>query len=129
MDTIANFLTSIRNGSSKGLEKVDVPHSKMKMALVKILKDEGFVGAYRMMEENKRPFIRIQLRYTDERKPVISGIKRVSRPGLHLYTQAKAISRDNIGMGIAIISTSKGVMTGQKARHLKIGGEIVCNVW
>lgn len=129
MDPIANFLTSIRNASAKGHEKTDVPYSKMKVNLAKVLKDEGYIAGYRMMEENRVPFLRIQLKYTDEKVPVISGIKRVSRPGLRVYEQWNTVKHVDGGMGVAILSTSKGLMTNKKARAAKYGGEILCHVW
>ena len=129
MDPIANFLTSIRNASAKGQEKTDVPYSKMKVNLSKIFKDEGYISGYRMMEENRVPFLRVQLKYTDSKDPVISGIKRVSRPGLRIYKQWNTIPQVDGGMGVAILSTSKGLMTNKKARAAKCGGEILCHVW
>ena len=130
MDPIANFLTSIRNASRKGLEKADVPFSKMKVSLSKVLKEEGYIGGFRMMEENQVPFIRVQLKYTDTREPVITGIRRVSRPGLHIYQKwDKTVGLKIGGMGISILSTSKGIMTNRKARQIKIGGEVLCQVW
>ena len=129
MDPIANFLTSIRNASAKGHEKTDVPYSKMKVNLAKVLKDEGYIAGYRMMEENRVPFLRVQLKYTDEKLPVISGIKRVSRPGLRVYKQWNTVKDVDGGMGVAILSTSKGLMSNKKARAVKCGGEILCHVW
>ena len=129
MDPIANFLTSVRNASAKGLEKADIPFSKMKVALAKILKDEGYIQSFRMMEEHQVPFIRIQLKYTDDRKPVLKGIKRISRPGLRNYRGFNEFGKVDGGMGIAILSTSKGVMTNRKAHQMKVGGEILCHVW
>lgn len=129
MDPIANFLTSIRNASRKGHEKADVPFSKIKVSIAKILKEEGYIAGYRIMEENQRPFIRVQLRYTENREPIISGIKRISRPGLHIYQHWNETSRLSMGMGIAVLSTSKGIMTGQKARQARVGGEVLCHVW
>lgn len=129
MDPIANFLTSIRNASAKGLAKTDVPFSKIKMAVAKILKEEGYVGGVHLMEENQVPFIRVQLRYAPNHKPVITGIRRVSRPGLRAYQAANEPMHLRAGMGIAILSTSRGIMTHQKARRLKCGGEVLCYVW
>lgn len=129
MDIIANFLTSIRNASAKGHEKTDVPFSKLRVSLAKVLKDEGFISGYRLMEENQVPFIRIQLKYTDQRQPVITGIRRISKPGLHIYEKAANLKKAGIGMGIAIVSTSKGIMTNQKAHQQKMGGEVLCYVW
>ena len=129
MDPIANFLTSIRNASAKGLEKADVPFSKIKVNVAKILKDEGYIQGFRMMEEHHIPFIRVQLKYTDDRKPVIQGIKRVSKPGLRVYQKWDDIRRVDGGMGIAILSTSKGLLTNRKARQMKTGGEVLAHVW
>lgn len=129
MDTIANFLTSIRNASAKGSEKTDVPPSKMKMALAKVLKDEGYIQSYRMMEENKKPFLRILLKYTETHEPLIKGIKRISTPGLRIYQGHEDIQQVRGAVGTAILSTSKGIMSHQKARQMKLGGEIVCHVW
>ena len=129
MDPIANFLTSIRNASLKGHEKTDVPLSKMKVNLAKVLKDEGYISGYRIMEENRVPFLRIQLKYTDTKSPVISGIKRVSRPGLRVYEQWDTVKHVDGGMGIAILSTSKGLLTNKKVRVSKCGGEVLCHVW
>lgn len=129
MDPIANFLTSIRNASNKGLEKTDTPYSKIKLAIAKVLKEEGYISNVRMMEENRHSFLRIQLRYTEERKPVITGIKRISTPGLRIYSPAREIPKVDGGMGISVLSTSKGIMTTRKARQLKCGGEILCYVW
>lgn len=129
MDTIANFLTSIRNASAKGHEKTDVPFSKNKASIAKILKEEGYISGYRLMEEHKIPFIRVQLKYGDKRKSVITGIRRVSRPGLRIYQKWNEVSKVNGGMGIAILSTSKGLMSNRKARVAKCGGEILCHVW
>lgn len=129
MDPIAALLTSIRNASRKNLEKTDVPFSKIKMGLAKVLKDEGYIQSYRLMEENKVPFIRVQLKYTDERLPVIRGIKRVSRPGLRIYQKSKEMGKTSREMGICVVSTSKGLMADKKARQMKMGGEVLCQVW
>lgn len=129
MDPIANFLTSIRNASAKGHDKTDTPFSKIKVSLARILKDEGYIAGYRLMEEHRMQFIRVQLRYTDEKEPVISGITRISRPGLRIYEKHYEISRVNGGMGVAILSTSKGLMSNRKARATKCGGEVLCHVW
>ena len=129
MDPIADFLTSIRNASVKGLEKADVPYSKIKFAIAKVLKDEGYIQGYRLMEEHQVSFIRIQLRYVDGKTPVIRGIRRVSRPGLRLYEASTKFKKVDGGMGVSIISTSKGILTNHKARQMKVGGEVLCHVW
>ena len=129
MDPIANLLTSIRNASSKKHEKTDVPFSKLKMNVAKVLKDEGYIQGFRMMEEHGIPFIRVQLKYTETRDPAIRGIKRVSRPGLRIYQGAQTKVKVDGGMGVAIVSTSKGLMTNRKARQMNLGGEVICHVW
>lgn len=129
MDPIANFLTSIRNASAKGHEKVDVPASKIKIEIARILKEEGYVASYRVMEEHQRPFLRIQLKYTDSKLPVIQGIQKVSRPGLRIYGGYQDIKKVAGGMGVAILTTSRGILTHKKAKQMKVGGEILCHVW
>ncbi|MBI2915652.1 MAG: 30S ribosomal protein S8 [Elusimicrobia bacterium] len=129
MDTLADFLTSIRNASRKGLEKADVPFSKIKNGLARILKEEGYIQNFRVLEENQRQLLRIQLKYSDDRKPVIQGIQRISRPGLRVYESWREFKKVGGGMGISILSTSKGLMTHRKARGEKVGGEVLCNVW
>jgi len=129
MNPIANFFTSIRNANAKTLEKVDVPYSKMKLGLSKILKEEGYIQSFRVMEENQMPFIRIQLKYTVDRQTVIKGIKLVSKPGLKIYEKSTKLPRVQGGMGIAILSTSKGLMTNRKAKVENVGGEVLCKVW
>lgn len=129
MNPIANFFTSIRNASAKTLEKVDVPYSKMKLGISKILKEEGYIQSFRVMEENQMPFIRIQLKYTLDRQAIIKGLKLVSKPGLKIYEKSNKLPRVQGGMGIAILSTSKGLMTNRKAKVENVGGEILCKVW
>jgi len=129
MDPIANFLTAIRNANAKGQEKADVPFSKLKMNIAKILKDEGYIQSFRTMEEHQMPFLRVQLKYTDQKEAVIKGIKRVSKPGLRIYRGWEKVGKVDGGMGISILSTSKGLLTNKKARQMKIGGEVLCNVW
>ena len=129
MDTIANFLTSIRNGSAKRKERVDVPYSNLKKEIARILKEEGYISGYKVMEENKASFLRIQLRYTDDHIPLITGIKRVSKPGLRIYHRSDQPIHLRAGFGIGILSTSKGVMSNFKARQFKVGGEVLCYVW
>ena len=129
MDPIADFLTSIRNANSKKLEKADVPFSKIKIELAKVLKEEGYIQSYRLMEEHSVPFLRIQLRYTEAKECVIQGIQRVSRPGLRVYGQAGKSGKVSGGFGISILSTSQGVMTHRKAKQINVGGEVLCHVW
>ena len=127
MDPVANMLTSIRNANSVLLPKVEVPHSKLKEGIAAMLVREGYIERYHVSGEKKRQ-ISITLKYK-ERRGVIAGIKRVSRPGLRCYAGAREIPRVLGGMGISILSTSRGVMTGSDAKKQNIGGEVLCHVW
>ncbi|UCG53912.1 MAG: 30S ribosomal protein S8 [Dehalococcoidia bacterium] len=128
-DPIADMLTRIRNAITARHENVVVPASRMKLYIAKILKQEGFITDYEVMGNQPHREIKIILRYDDNNRPVISGLKRVSKPGLRVYSQRNEIPRIFGGQGIAILSTSKGVMTGSKAWHNGIGGELLCYVW
>ena len=133
-DPIADMLTRIRNAVMAGQVVTAMPSSKMKTAIAKILKDEGFIKDYEVVdgERSSHKVLRIRLKYIGERRnrhPVLTGLERVSRPGRRVYTGKKNIPWVLSGMGIAIVSTPKGIMTGQKARKLGVGGEIVCKVW
>jgi small subunit ribosomal protein S8 len=127
-DPIADMLTRIRNAIMASHDSVVVPSSKTKLSIVKILKDEGFVDHYEVLKGKPQPVIKIHLKYTDE-QPAILGLERVSKPGLRVYVEGHEIPRVYGGLGVAIISTSKGVMTGQEAWRQHIGGEILCYVW
>lgn len=127
-DPIADMLTRIRNAVMARHESVLVPSSKIKLSIVKILKEEGFIDGYEVLKKKPQPMIKIYLRYTDE-QPAILGLERVSKPGLRVYTEAREIPRVYGGLGIAILSTSKGIMTGQEAWRRRLGGEILCYVW
>lgn len=128
-DPIADMLTRIRNAVSARHDYVNVPASKMKVAIAKVLQDEGFVGDFESFEEGPRRFIRINLAYAEGREPLVSGLKRVSRPGLRVYVQKREIPRVYNGLGIAILSTPKGIMSGQQAWRQETGGEVLCYVW
>lgn len=128
-DTIADFLTRIRNASAAKHETVDIPASNMKKALAQILVDEGYVKGFQVIEDGKQGVIRITLKYTDNRNPVITGLRRVSKPGLRIYTSCEDIPRVMKGLGIAILSTPKGVMTGKAAKAANVGGEVLAFVW
>jgi small subunit ribosomal protein S8 len=128
-DTIADMLTRIRNASSAGHEKVDMPSSTLKAEIARILKEEGFVKNYKVVSENKKVILRVFLKYTPENEGVISGIERVSTPGRRVYVGSDEIPRVLNGLGISIVSTSKGVMTDRAARQANVGGEILCKVW
>ena len=127
-DPIADMLTRIRNAVMVRHDSVLVPTSKMKLSIARILKDEGFISAYEVVKDGAHRVIKIHLKYSDSDQPVISGLERVSKPGLRVYVEREEIPRVRGGLGIAIISTSKGVMTGQQARHQGIGGELLCYV-
>jgi len=128
-DPIADMLTRIRNAIMVRHDSVLVPASKMKLSIARILKGEGFITDYEVVRGKPHRVIRIHLKYLDDNKPVISGLKRISKPGLRVYVQKKEIPRVYGGMGIAIISTSKGVRTGQQAWRQDSGGELLCYVW
>ena len=128
-DPIADMLTRIRNAVSARHDYVNIPTSKLKVAIAKVLKDEGFVRDFEVFEEGPRRIMRIHLSYTDSKEPLLNGLKRVSRPGLRVYVQKREIPRVYNGLGIAILSTPKGVMAGQQAWRQQMGGEILCYVW
>ena len=131
-DPIADMLTRVRNALAMGHPGVRVPSSKIKVAIANILKDEGFIVDYYVTRERPQPQLVIRLKYVGERKerhPVITGLKRVSKPGRRVYTRASEMPWVRSGMGTAILSTPKGVLTGQQARRLGVGGEVLCYVW
>lgn len=128
-DPIADMLTRIRNAIMARHDDVLVPVSRMKLYIAKILKQEGFITDYEVMGNSPHRQVKIILRYDDKNQPIISGLKRVSKPGLRVYTQRNEIPRIYGGQGIAILSTSKGVMTGSRAWHQGFGGELLCYIW
>jgi small subunit ribosomal protein S8 len=131
-DPIADMLTRIRNALMVGHPGVRVPSSKIKVAIAKILKDEGFIEDYHVTHGRPQPQLVIKLKYVGERKhrrPVITGLKRVSKPGRRVYTRASEIPWVRSGMGVTVLTTPKGVLTGQQARRLGVGGEVLCYVW
>ena len=128
-DPIADMLTRIRNGSKAKLEKVDIPSSKLKLEIAKILKDEGYIKNLKMVKDRRQGVIRIYLKYTDDEAPVIQGIKRVSKPGCRVYAGNDAIPKVLAGLGVAILSTPKGIQTGKQAKKDNVGGEVLCHVW
>lgn len=128
-DPIADLLTRIRNAVRAGHPRLDVPNSKMKLGMAGILKREGYISNVEVVQKGKYPVIRITLRYDDEGRPLISGLTMVSRPGKRVYTGHGEIPRVLGGIGMNIVSTSRGLMTGREARKSRVGGEIVCNVW
>ena len=128
-DTIADLLTRIRNASSAKHATVDVPASNVKKAIAQILVDEGYVKSFQLIEDGKQGIIRITLKYTDGKSPVITGLRRVSKPVLRIYSSCEDMPKVRKGLGIAIVSTSKGIMTDKKARELNVGGELLAFVW
>ena len=128
-DPIADMLTRIRNAGSARHESVDVPASKMKKAIAQILLDEGYIKNFQLVDDGAQGLIRIALKYQGSRNQAISGLKRVSKPGLRVYAGAQELPKVLRGLGVAIVSTSKGVMTDKKARELHVGGEVLAFVW
>ncbi|MFQ5997116.1 MAG: 30S ribosomal protein S8 [Dehalococcoidales bacterium] len=128
-DPIADMLNRVRNAIMAKHDFVLVPASRMKLSIARILKEEGFINDYEVVRGKPHRVIKIQLKYSDHNQPVISGLERVSKPGLRVYVQQKEIPRVYGGLGIAIVSTSKGVKTGQQAWRQGIGGELLCYVW
>lgn len=128
-DPIADMLTRVRNASAARHDFVNVPASKMKLAIARVLKEEGFIEDYEIEGDSPRKVLKIKLSYTGKKEPVLSGLRRVSKPGLRVYVQKREIPRVYGGLGIAILSTPQGVMTGQQAWRRSIGGEVLCYVW
>ncbi len=128
-DPIADMLTKIRNASLAKFEKVDIPASKLKVEIVKILKNEGFIKTFKKVAQDGSNQIRIYLKYDDGNKAVIHGLQRMSKPGRRVYTGYKEMPRIFNGYGTLIVTTSQGVITGKKAAEKKLGGELICSVW
>ncbi|MGI9953021.1 30S ribosomal protein S8 [Moorellaceae bacterium AZ2] len=128
-DPIADFLTRIRNANLAYHEKVEVPASRVKRAMAEILKNEGYIKDYEYIEDGKQGILRIYLKYGPNRERVITGLKRISRPGLRIYAKKDQLPRVLGGLGIALISTSKGIMTDKQARREGLGGEVICYIW
>jgi len=128
-DSIADLLTRIRNASAAKHPTVDVPASKMKKAITQILIDEGYVKGYQLIEDGKQGIIRITLRYGENNTEIITGLRRVSKPGLRIYSSSEDMPRVMNGLGIAVVSTSKGIMTDRMARKENVGGEVLAFIW
>ena len=128
-DPIADLLTRIRNANSVYHDKVEIPASKIKQAIVQILKEEGFIKDYEKVADSKQGVLRLSLKYGPNREKVITGIKRISKPGLRVYAKSEQLPRVLGGLGIAIISTSKGIMSDKTARREGLGGEVIAYVW
>ncbi len=128
-DPVADFLTRIRNGNMVMHETVEVPSSKMKMAIAGIMREEGYIKDFEYIEDGKQGIIRIYLKYGPNKEKVITGIKRISKPGLRVYVKKGEVPKVLGGLGTAVISTSKGLMTDKKARKNGFGGEVICYIW
>lgn len=128
-DPIADMLTRLRNAGMSRMEKVDIPASKLKLEISRILKDEGFVKNYRILKDRRQNVIRVYLNLDERDQSVIMGLKRVSRPGRRVYVGADEIPRVMGGLGVAILSTPKGVLTDKQSRSARVGGEMLCYVW
>jgi small subunit ribosomal protein S8 len=128
-DPIADMLTRIRNAIVASYDTVEVPSSKIKINIVKVLKFEGYIRNYKIVGDSKQDIIVIYLKYNEDKSPVIKGLKKISKPSCRIYSRCKKIPRVLDGLGINIISTSKGVMTDREARRMRTGGEIICSVW
>ena len=128
-DPIADMLTRIRNANTVGHKEVEIPASKMKKAIAQILLDEGFIANYEIVSDNAQGTIKVDLKYGPNREKTIYGIKKISKPGLRVYAKADRVPKVLGGLGIAILSTSKGVITDKEARKLGVGGEVICYVW
>ncbi|MCR4668369.1 MAG: 30S ribosomal protein S8 [Clostridia bacterium] len=128
-DPVADMLTRIRNANTAGHDFVDIPASKIKKNLAEILVKEGYIKGFELVEGEKQDIIRVQMKYAEGKQRVITGIKRISKPGLKVYAKAADVPRVLGGLGIAIISTSNGLVTDKEARKLGVGGEVICYVW
>lgn len=128
-DSLSDLFTRLRNGMRAGHDRVDVPTSQLKEAVLQVLEQEGFIASYRKVEEKGRPMLRVGLKYDHEGEPIVSGLERVSRPGRRIYAKADAIPSVLGGLGVSIVSTSQGIVTDKKAREKRLGGEVLCNVW
>ena len=128
-DPIADMLTRIRNANTVGHETVEIPASKMKKEIAEILKEEGYIADFEMIEDDKQGMIKVTMKYGANKEKVISGIKKISKPGLKVYAKAGEVPKVLGGLGIAIVSTSKGIVSDKEARKLGVGGEVICYVW
>ncbi|MCF8093577.1 MAG: 30S ribosomal protein S8 [Desulfotignum sp.] len=128
-DPIADMLTIIRNGGKAGSAKVDIPGSTIKLEMVRVLKEQGYIKDFKFLENETQGLIRVYLKYVKEGRPTIFGIQRVSKPSCRVYSKAQQIKPVLNGLGISVVSTSKGVMTDKQAKEANVGGEILCNVW
>jgi small subunit ribosomal protein S8 len=128
-DPIADMLTRVRNANQALLERVDIPASRLKVEVAKILKAEGFIRAYKLLDDQKQGVLRVYMKFGPGNERVLQGVRRVSRPGLRVYRNARQLPRVQSGLGVAIVSTSQGIMTGKAAQERRLGGEVLCYVW
>ncbi|MCJ7612342.1 MAG: 30S ribosomal protein S8 [Candidatus Aminicenantes bacterium] len=128
-DPIADLLTRVRNAALAKKKEVQIPSSRMKVEIVKIFRDEGYIKNFKVVDDPKQGVLTISLKYTDENRPVITGIRRVSKPGCRIYCTRDSVPKTLDGLGITIISTSKGLATGKKCEELGLGGEVICLIW
>jgi small subunit ribosomal protein S8 len=128
-DPIADMLTRVRNAARVNKKDVAIPASKLKVEIAKILKEEGYIRNFKAIDDNKQGILSIVLKYTDDGQSVISGLRRISRPGCRLFCTRQSVPKVLDGLGIAIVSTSKGIMTGRQCEELGVGGEVLCFVW
>ncbi len=128
-DPIADMLTRIRNATMMRHDRADMPASKVRIEIAKILKQEGFIRTFKLIEEGPQGLIRVYLKYADDGEPVIHGLRRVSTPGCRIYTRVESLPKVRNGLGVALISTNRGVITDEQARGLRVGGEILCEIW
>ena len=128
-DPVADFLARIRNGIRARQQKVDVPASKLKLEMARILKEEGFIKNYKVIKDNRQGILRVYLKYADHQKPLIQGLRRISKPGRRVYTGHAELPKVQGGLGVAVVSTSQGVVTDRQARKLQVGGEVLCEIW
>jgi len=128
-DPIADMLTRIRNGGKAEFAKVDIPGSRLKVEMARVLKEQGYIKNYKFLEDNKQGILRVYLKYAGNKKPAIYGLERVSKPSRRVYKKSKEIKPVLNGLGISILSTSKGLMTDKQARNENVGGEVLCNIW
>jgi len=128
-DPISDMLTRIRNATTVRHDRTDVPASKMKLEIAKILKQEGYIRTFKLLEEGPQGLIRIYLKYAEDGEPVIHGLRRISTPGRRVYRAADELPKVQNGLGVAVVSTNRGVLTDEQARGLRVGGEVLCEVW
>ncbi len=128
-DSIADMLTRIRNATMVRHDRTDIPASKMKLEIAKILKQEGYIRTFKLIDEGPQGVIRVYLKYSDDGEPVIHGLKRVSRPGRRVYRGVEDLPKVLNGLGVAIVSTNRGILTDEQARRLGAGGEVLCEIW